>query len=303
MKKHLAPLIMAATLLLNSTSLLAQDSDARVVSIANPVRSNGIHIGDVLERTVTLDVKSPYQIGKDALPMKGSNQNGMELVDFKLESASNEQGIRYHIDYRYQVFAHAKMPTVMQLPAEKLPLTGGPKALTVNVPAWHFWFSPLVNADLLTAKANLQPQQKPELVDAGTHRTLLAGFISLLLAGLVGLLYFNADRRWLPFMGGAFAQAHRRIKRLSGKLNEEKTALTALHQAFNQVHGSNLFARDLAPFLQAHPAFARMQQEIEAFFRRSNQALFDAPPDDRAAFIRELVILSKALRDCERGLR
>ena len=295
--------MVVCTLLLGTSGLQAQEADARIVSIDNPAQSNGVRIGDVLKRTVTLDISPPYQVSKNAFPMKGSNQDGMELVDFKLETTRNGQSTRYRLDYSYQVFANARMPTVMQLPAEKLVLTGGPKALSINVPAWHFWFSPLVNGNILTAKANLQPQHKPELVDIDTHRTLLTGFIGLLIASLAAAIYFNADRRWLPFMGGAFAQAHRRIKHLSGRLGGEKKALMYLHQAFNQVHGSNLFARDIETFLAAHPGYARMRKEIVDFFQISNKALFAAPPNDAAAFTRELVILSKALRDCERGLR
>lgn len=303
MKKHLPSLMTAVGLLLAASGLQAQTVEARIVSIANPVRSNGIHIGDVLQRTVTLDVAPPYQISKQAFPTKGANQNGLELVDFKVETTSSGHDTRYRLEYRYQVFAHAKVPTVMQLPMEKLALTGGPRALTIDVPAWHFWFAPLVDADLQTAKANLQPQHKPELVDQEKHRMQLAGFVALLVASLAAIVYCNADRRWLPFMGGPFARAHRRIKRLPGTLGTEKTALAHLHQAFNQTHGSNLFARDIEAFLAAHPAYARMRQEIGAFFRRSNQALFDAAPGDGVAFIGELVVLSKTLRDCERGLR
>lgn len=303
MKNHHMKLIVAGVLLLGIASAQAQEADAMIVSITEPMHSNGIHIGDVLKRSVTLEVKPPYQISKNVFPMKGSNQDGMELLDFKVETAQNGQETRYRLDYSYQVFANARMPSVMQLPMERLVLTGGPKALTINIPSWHFWFSPLVNGDILTAKANLQPQHKPELVDIGTHRTLLTGFIGLLITSLAVAIYFNADRRWLPFMGGAFAQAHRRIKRLSDTFGEEKKALMYLHQAFNQIYGRNLFAREIEDFLVAHPGYTRMRKDIVDFFQRSNKALFAVQPNDRAAFIRELVILSKGLRDCERGLR
>lgn len=303
MKKHLSHLVVASALLLGTSVVQAQQAEARIVSVINPTQNNGVRIGDVLKRTVTLDVAPPYQLSKQAYPMKGANQAGIELVDFKVDTTSHGHDTRYHLNYRYQVFAHARMPTVMQLPAEVLALTGGPKALTITVPAWRFWFSPLVNTDLLTAKANLQPQQKPALVATGMHRSLLAGFISLLVTSLLALLYFNADRRWLPFMGGAFAQTYRRIKRLSGKPSDDKKALMHLHQAFNEVYGGAMFASDIEAFLTTHPGYTRLRLAIETFFQRSSQVLFAAPPDDRAAFISELIMLSKALRDCERGLR
>lgn len=303
MKNHLLNLTLAANLLLTATGLQAQEPEALIMAIANPAQSNGVHIGDVLHRSITLEVKTPYQLSKTAYPMKGTNRDGMELVDFKAESTSTGQITRYRLDFSYQIFAYSPVPTVMQLPAETLAITGGPKALTLAVQPWHFWFAPLVAADFQTAKANVQPQLKPELIDIGAHQIRALVFAGLLVASLLAAVYINADRRWLPFMGGAFAQAHRRIKRLGGSEGEERKALMYLHQAFNQMHGGNLFAHDLDAFLVRHPGFARMHKEIADFFLRSNKALFASPPNDRSAFIRELVILSKGLRDCERGLR
>jgi len=303
MKNHLLNLILAVNLLWVATSLHAQEPQARIIAINNPTQSNGIHIGDVLHRSITLDVDTPYQLSKAAYPMKGTYRDGIELVDFKAESASSGQRTRYRLDFSYQVFAHSQVPAVMQLPAEALALTGGPKALAIAIPSWRFWFSPLVVADFQTAKANIQPQLKPELVNISEHRIRALVFAGLLAASLLAAVYINADRRWLPFMGGAFAQAHRRIKRLGNSEGEERKALMYMHQAFNQMHGGNLFAQDLDAFLNKHPGFARMHKEIADFFIHSNKALFASPPNDRSAFIRELAILSKGLRDCERGLR
>lgn len=301
MKKTILIRLLAGALLL--AGVPAHAAEARIAAIANPTQSNGIQVGDVLRRSVTINVEAPYQLSKSTLPAKGTVRNGIELVEARVESRAGNGTTEYRLHLGYQVFAHANAPVVMQLPAEPLLLSGGPKALRLEVPAWHFWFSPLASANTGTAKANLQPQLKPELVDIASHQAALLGFSALFAAALVVLVYINADRRWLPFMGGAFARAHRRIKRLSPAAGEERKALLYLHQAFNQVHGGNLFARDLDAFFDRHPHFARMRQEIADFFERSNRALFAAPPEDRTAFIRELAGLSKGLRNCERGVR
>lgn len=303
MKTHYTTLILASGLLLGSFAAQARDAEASIAALSNPPQSNGVHLGDVLKRSVVIDVKSPYQLSKNSYPVKGSVRDGVELVDVSVEAGPKSGMTEYRMNFTYQIFAHANTPAVMQLPAEPLLLSGGPKALRIDVPAWRFWFSPLVNADLTNAKANIQPQIKPGLIYNGNHQATLLGFLGLLAAALVGLVYINADKRWLPFMGGDFAQAHRRIKRLSPASGEERKALLYLHQAFNQAHGGNLFAHDLEAFFSKHPSFARMKQEITDFFERSNQALFAAPPADRGAFISELVVLSKGLRNCERGVQ
>jgi mxaA protein len=108
-------------------------------------------------------------------------------------------------------------------------------------------------------------------------------------------------------MGGAFAKAHRQLKRLaksSGKKTtvEEKQALVYLHQAFNQHFGANMFARDIESFLAKRSGFKKMRAEIAQFFDESNQSLYAVEPRDSQKTITDLVQLSKQLRTCERGV-
>lgn len=280
----------------------AGEPTARILKLVNPAQSTGVHIGDVLQRKVVVEVSAPYQISSTALPMKGFRQDGIEVSDVQVHAIELDQKTRYEIALKYQVFAHAPAPAIMVLPAEELALTGGPKALSIKVPAWRFWFSPLVVADISTAKDNMQPQLKPTLIVLETKRYQLAGFLALFAVGLMGLVYFNADSRWLPFMNGAFAQAHRKIRKLPRDQEEAwKTGLFHVHAAFNKLNGRNLFADDLARFLVAHPEFGKAKAEIQAFFDTSSKSLFAAEPQDSAAFIQYLLGLSKHLRDCERG--
>jgi mxaA protein len=302
MKNRLVKWMLASILLIGASTTLAQEVDARVVSISNPMRSNGIQIGEVMDRKVVIETSQPYQLSKDSLPMKGVSREGVELTDINVKTSQQGKKTIHEIAFRYQVFMSASSPIVMQLPEEDFALSGGPKALSFKLPPWRFWFSPLVVADITTAKANLQPQYKPSLIDSSLHRSLLMVFIGLFGAGLLGLVYINADRRWLPFMGGPFAQAHRSIKRLPRSTGHEKKVLFHLHHAFNKVHGTNLFAPDVAKFIEAHPEFAKVRTRIEAFFDESNKMLFGQSGNDATQFFEELTLFSKSMRDCERGL-
>jgi len=302
MKNHLLDLIVGGILLLGIASAQAQEADARIVTITNPIQSIGIRIGDVMERKVLIETSSSYQLSRIALPMKGVSQYGIELEDIQVKTTQQGKKALHEIALRYQVFASASAPVVMQLPTEEFALTGGPQALSVRLPVWRFWFSPLVVANISIAKDNLQPQYQPPLIDSSAHRSLLAVFFGLLMTGLVGLIYINVDRRWLPFMGGAFAQAHRNLKKLPRNAAQEKKALFYLHQAFNKVYGANLFAPDVARFIEAHPGFAKVKSGIETFFEKSNKSLFAHETRDSAQFINDLIAFSKNLRDCERGV-
>lgn len=298
---------------------------ATILHKREPKFSNGIIMGDVLERAFEVEVPANTQLTKTSLPLKGTTRNGIELRDSQVETSTHGDTTTYHIALRYQVFASAPRPVVMALPDEHITLKQGEKALTIAIPAWKFWYAPLVAEGITNAKENMQPQMPAALLDVQAHQIRLWIALGLLSVGLVGLLYVNADLRWLPFMNGVFAQAHRRIKRLthvpssskpssskpsSSKPLSSKQAFMHLHQAFNQLHGENLFASNLDAFFQAQPKFLTMRDDITQFFAQSNQVLFashQAQPTQEAQTqeaknLAYLLAFSKQLRDCERGV-
>jgi len=302
MKNLIIKLVVLASLAFIMPVALAQEPDARILSVINPAQSNGIRIGDVLSRTLEIEANAPYAIPKTALPMKGENRSGIELADIAVKTSKRGNKNIYSITLTYQVFASAAKPVVMQLPEERFVFSGGAKALSIKVPAWHFWFSPLVAEGVSNAKENMQPQFKPALIDIDAHYTRFWVFLALSVTGLLGLVYVNADKRWLPFMNGAFAQAHRSLKKLPGNPAGEKNALVYMHQAFNRIHGENLFINNLEQFLAAHPEFSRLKNDIIEFFQRSNASLFASRQENSELYINNLIVLSKRLRDCERGV-
>lgn len=280
---------------------------AEIVSIANPASTYAVQIGDKLSRIVILDIPAPYKIADSAFPKKGSKNKGVELVGVDVASEQQKSQTLYTVNLIYQSFINPSKPTVLQLPAEKFVLTGGAKAETLEVPAWGFWQSPIVTGGIETAQKNIQPEAKPPLVSIGAHKTRLVLFASMLVASLFALLYMNADGNWLPFMGGAFAKAHRQLKRLAKSSDtktaaHEKQALVYIHQAFNQHFGANMFARDIEQFVVKHSSFKKMKDDIAQFFNASNQSLYAVELRNSQKIITDLAQLSKQLRDCERGV-
>jgi len=286
---------------------VAETTPAKIISLTNPTQTYGVQIGDKLSRKIVLEVPWPFKIAESAFPKKGSKNNGVELVEVSVITDQQKKSSRYTVNLSYQLFANPGKPIVMQLPAEKLSFAGGSKVEILEVPAWNFWFSPIVTGGIETAEKNIQPEVMPPLVETSAHKSRLVIFVSLLVVSLLALLYLNADGNWLPFMGGAFAKAHRQLKRLA-KLGvtkttvEEKQALVYIHQAFNQHFGANMFARDIEPFVAKHSSFKKMQAEITQFFDESNQSLYAVEPRDSQKIIVDLVRLSKQLRACERGI-
>ncbi len=302
--------LLAASLSFNAFVAMAKDAkvsvdEPKIVSITNPNASYNVHIGDKLTRKVVLEVPVPYQLETSAFPKKGAKDKGVELVEVSVGTDQQKSKTIYTVNLSYQAFTNANTPTVMHLPAEKIVLAGATKAM--ELPAWGFWFAPLVTGNTDVAAKNIQPDFKPPLVEISAHKTRMMLFFSMLVASLLALLYVNADGNWLPFMGGAFAKAHRQIKRLSKTSApktqaEEKQALVYIHQALNNLYRANIFARDIENFITMRPSFRKMKGEIEQFFNYSNQSLYSVDARDSAKVIEKLVGLSKQLRDCERGV-
>lgn len=302
MKNSIIHSIGLVSLMLFTSVVLAQNSDARILSMNNPSYSNGIQMGDVLNRSFAVEVDAVYQMPKTSLPMKGESRNGIELRDINVKTTKHGDKNVYTIALSYQVFASAAKPVVMELPDEHLALIGGAKTLSIEIPAWRFWYSPLVAEGITNAKDNLQPQAKPALIDLKLHQTRLWISLVFLVMGLLGLVYVNADKRWLPFMNGAFAQAHRNIKKLKNTQTSSNNAFMYMHQAFNKIYDANLFATNLDEFLITHPEFIKLGDEIRKFFELSNRALFASQQTNETKYLQELIMLSKRLRDCERGV-
>ncbi len=308
-------LLLAASLLLAVGVAAAEETVSATetpgvqpaLKVINPASTAGVHIGDVLTRTIVLNAPEAYRLAENVLPKKGSKHDGIELVDVNLQQQEKSGQTAYTLQLRYQVFASSQFPTVMHLPAEKLTLNHASGQATLDIPAWGFWFSPLVAGGTLTATKNMLPEVKTPMIDGKRDQQLLGAFLVIAISSLLGLLYINADGHWLPFMGGAFARAHRQLKRLARSSRpktaaEEKKALVYLHQAFNQHYGANIFARDVEEFVALRPGFKKLQGEITQFFTASNQSLYDVKPRDSSQVIAQLLQFSKQLRDCERGV-
>ncbi|MDI1310175.1 MAG: nonribosomal peptide synthetase MxaA [Methylotenera sp.] len=298
-------LMLKCLILLSLVSFSAmsegQNTEAKLIKIINPPQNHGVQIGDVLHRTVEIEVQESYKLSKSILPIKGRNLDGIELKDIQAKLSHSSGKNKYLINLTYQVFVSASKPALIQLPKEHLTFTADKSNFIVEVPRWQFWYAALVPEGILNAKPVMQPQHKADLQNVVSHQVKLGLAMALLAIGVLGLLYMNADGRWIPWMNGAFAQAHRKLKKLPKTLEGQKQASVFMHQAFNQTYGSNLFDYEVDKFLLSHPQFSKFKNQIRDFFDQSNAFLFANHSTDSSQYMSELLKLSKHLRDCERG--
>lgn len=314
----------ASFLLITLTSILGiqpaiadvilPDINAKYVTIIeeNPTRDAGFVVGDVLDRTITLTVKKPYELVKESLPIEGYEHrykgqiSGIELLKISTEETKHSDSVTHVLHLRYQIFTTGKLAKPAALRAEivKIRNTTNKDVRQYRIPSYSFRISPLSVFGSVKLKEEMSPFIAPLLLDSSREKLTIKVLIGVLAASLLGLLYMLGMHAWLPRMGAPFAKAYRDIRKMPDTAEGLQQAVARLHESLNKTAGNSVFSSNLADFLQKKPAFSPMKQEIEQFFGLSRQVFFEpnAATNVSASPKTWLQKFCRHLRDCERGL-
>lgn len=316
---------LIAWLITSSSQAFANDEPSPAIpenvvklSLVNPDRSGGFMMGDLLSRTVTIEVKKPYKLVKTTLPIVGYEHrykgqvSGIELRKINHTQKENRDSIIYTIDLSYQVFTTAPVVKPAILPGETIKFQGPATAeakdglVQYTIPPFYFRISPMAVFGAVKVEQDISPLHPPFLLQPYPEKQKLVACLAVLGLSLLGLLYILGSRAWLPLMGRPFAQAGRQLRRLSKKNNEAnlKLAISCVHHALNETAKYSVFSDNAATFLDKAPSFRAIESELKQFFVLSNQVFFEeqnAPQSAQA--MQWLRKFCKQCRDCERGLK
>lgn len=291
------------------------DVDPKFVTITetNPTRDAGYVVGDMLDRTVVITIKKPYELVKESLPIVGYEHRwkgqliGVELVDIKTKEKLKSDSATHTLDLRYQVFTTSKTVKHASLKAEILQVRNlqTKEVFQLRIPFFDFRVSPLSIFGQVKLNEDMSPFVPPLLLDASPEKRNLTLLAVLLGASLLGLLYILGVYAWLPKMGGPFAKAYRDIRKMPDNAEGLQNAVARVHQSLNRTAGNSLFASNIVEFVASKPAFAPVSSQIQQFFNLSKQVFFEPNAavqldDNPKAW---LLKFCRQLRDCERGLR
>jgi len=289
-------------------SELPQDSRVRV-SVTNPDRNVGFTVGDLLTRTIQLEVQKPYQLVKTSLPIVGyerrwKNQpTGIVLEGISVDESSGFDTNSYTVKLTYQIFTNNVVAKPAVLPEEIIKFSATGKQFNYSIPSWFFRISPIATYGQVVIEKDMSPFRGPLLLDATPHKDLLVVLLSIMGIALLGLLYVLGINTWLPRMGGPFAKAYRDLRKLSADDEGLKKAVARVHEALNQTAGNSVF--NATGFLESKPGFLPVTAGLDQFFKLSRHVFFepsaphglDQPP---VAWLRQFCL---ACRNCERGLK
>ncbi len=287
-----------------------------VVSIQTiePDHRVGYTVGDILSRTIILQIKKPYQLIDESLPIVGYEKRykgqitGIDLKSITHDKEAHEDYVKHTVKVNYQIFTNSVVAKPAILPAEYLRLINlnshGKEVVRYRIPTWNFAISPLSIFGQVKIEDDMSDFRGPLLLKATKEKQQLK--ISLIVLGLslIGLLYILGKHAWLPRMGGPFAKTYKAIRKLPANEYGLQQAVSRVHQSLNITAGQSVFGDTIDAFLVRKPTFSGLKSELEQFFSLSRQVFFEPSVAHhiQGEPLKWLQNFSRRCRDCERGL-
>ncbi len=287
------------------------------ISTVEPTKLVGYTVGDVIEREVTLTIKAPYQLVETSLPIPGYEKRyrgqliGIELKSISHEKDESKNETTHHLKLAYQVFTNNVVAKNAALGPEYINLintTNSKDIVKYRIPLLSIAVSPIAIFGAVKVENNMSTFLGPLLMPKNKETQTLKVSLIILALSLLGLLYIVGKHAWLPRMGGAFAKAHRQVRKTENNNVGLQQAVSIVHQAINMTAGMSVFNDNVSAFLHTHPKFEPLRAELETFFGLSRQVYFEPSFKLQNAFgaaenpHQWLVQFTRRCRDCERGL-
>ncbi|WP_428423993.1 hypothetical protein [Methylibium sp.] len=282
----------------------AEEDPAPIVAQVSDPRAFGHLVGDMLTRTIVLDVPDRLRLDEASLPSTGRIGQSFELRRVERSWLPTLTGRRYTLVLDYQVFRAPREPSVLDLPSFTLHFAGTPRAEELRIDFAPVGMTPLapVEAPLRAGLGNLRPDAPPPRVDTRPERLRLGlyALLALLPLGHLAMVYLGWP--WWQRRHRPFARARRRMQELpvTGPTGEWLEAWRALHVALDATANRVLHAGAVDRFVAERPAYAALRGDLALFFERSERFFFGGqiPIEADRLWLREFC---QRCFDAERG--
>lgn len=282
----------------------------QVDATASEPRAFGYQIGDMVSRTVTVEASDGLVLDESSVPQPGARGNALELRSVERHSHAEPGGRRHELMLVYQVFLSPPQPRTLEMPAFSLRFQGQPRAQEVRVDAWPVSVSPLVPVEVSPRRGlgELQPDAPPPLIDTrlAQWRLVVYGVVSLVLLAYLAHVYIGLP--WWARAHRPFTLAWRAMHGLTPATPQPqwREAFRQLHEALNRTMGEVVFEEGIDRFVDAHPRFAHLRDDLARFFRQSRAEFFGNEVEEgrelRSQADRSwLIAFCRRCRDAERG--
>ena len=295
-------LVLAACVLAGAAPVQA----AEVLRIeASEPRAYGYQAGDRVQRHVSVWAPDGWVLDEASLPRPGGRGQAIELRQVATRMRAEDGGRRIDLDLEYQVFLAPARVRTIEIPSFRLRYAVAGRQEEPLVEAWPVTVAPLAPADPSPRRGlgEMQPDRAPPLLDGTAARQRLQAAGAAAAALLAWLAWIHLGPPWRAARNRPFGVAWRQLRRLPAEPDaaQWRDACRQLHEALNRSAGTVLFEAGLPRFLQAHPAFASVGDDLALFLQASRREFFG---DGTMAAIDGawLQRLCRRCHDAERGL-
>jgi len=290
--------------LMTAPMAVAAEGDFATATVTE-ARAFGYALGDVVSRSMVIEVPSRLTLDEGTLPQVGRRGRALELHAVNISRHRHAGGgERLELRLDYQIFSSPREVRVYDMPSFTLHFKGTPRDEDVRIDAWPVTVSPLspVEPSPRTGLGDLRPDWPAPLIDtAGPRlRLMIYAGLGLLLLSYLGIVYLGLP--WWSTRHRPFTTAWRDLRALPASAGSGvwRAGLQRLHEALNLTAGQVLFEDGVDAFVAARPRYAPLRADLQEFFRRSREAFFGG--DGGGAHDGPwLASLSRRLRDAERG--
>ncbi len=281
----------------------AQTDGVLEVRVIDP-RAFGHVVGDVLTRSIVLEVPTRLRLVEESVPATGRVGFAFELKRVERDSSPTTSGTRQTLRLHYQLFHAPTEARVLDLPTFTLRFEGTPRAEEHRIDFAPVGVSPLAptQAVLREGLGKQRPDAPSPRVDTTPQQRWLAALAALALLPLLHLFGVYVGWPWLRRRARPFTQAQRGLRRLADAAPPEQwlAAWRALHAALDTSAGRVVHAAALDAYLAEQPRFAALRGDLRGFFARS-EALFFGNEPLQAADRAWLRAFCRRCADVERG--
>ena len=266
-------------------------------------RAFGWQLGDVVSRTVTVEVPDGLALDDASVPQPGARGRALELRSVTRHDGAVPGGRRHELTLAYQVFLSPREPRTLEMPGFRLRLQGQPRPQELLVEAWPVTVSPLVPVDVSYRRGlgELQPDTPPPLLDTAPARHRLLAYAGVALSLLVYLAHVYIGLPWWTRRHRPFTLAWHQVRGLTPQSPPARwrDAYRQVHRALNKTMGEVLFEQDIDRFMKLRPQFAHLRGEFATFLQQSRLEFFGE--GQGRVDHHWLVDFCRRCRDAERG--
>ena len=305
---------------------VADAAEVATLAVQEP-RAFGHAVGDLVTRTVTIDLPVGGEFDETSLPQSARRGQALELRQVTQRSyrqwgwqsggqsggqSSGQSdwqwlGRRHELRLVYQVFLSPPEVRTLELPPLTLRVKTPARVEELRVDAWPLTVAPLAPAEAPVREGlgELRPDVDPPLIGTAAAHARLWSYGALLLLLAAYLVHVYLGLPWWGRRQRPFTQAWRACRNM-GRLPEAAPAelpllFRHLHEALNRTAGRVVFEPELDRFIAAHPQFGGLRAELALFFQHSREQFFAAAAPGKADTGPWLRRFCKACCDAERG--